>query len=577
MKYLIECSFGEIIDKITILKIKLNNVKNKNAKNNIKNEYNKLKQYLLINDNNFNNLFLQLSVINNILWILEDIIRDKSNKKIYDNLFVATAELIHKSNDFRYLIKNNLNEKYNSNIKEEKIYDNNFSFSILSNNELNNNYELDELLFNYAIEYYTKNDYFISEKIFYQLCRKYETQPINTFIIELFISYNINCNTINKKNIFINILDNNNFYNSILMLDLSYKEKEVHYKMMYGLYLLENKKYLLSEDFIKYLNSVYVSGIMNLNPNNMSFFNKNDTNKTLLIYTSGGLGDIIMFSRFIKKLCESKYLFENKKNKIIFLINDKLYWIFDIYLKKINNINNLELIEYSKRSSLIHFDYHINLHMLFIKLKLDYSKIFVDYYLEDVYKYIKLNNYNKFSYTILENIIQKDKLNICFNWNGNKNNINWKTRNTNINTFEKLFSIPNINWINIQKEVSKEEEEFMNKFDNIIDLHKKIDNNNNQAFYDTIIILKEVGFLISTDTSLIHIAGTLNIRNCWTLLSVNCDWRWTKDNNTNWYPNIKLIRQTKLFDWDDVILKVKEDLLQLLEQKQDNNNLLISI
>ena len=51
-------------------------------------------------------------------------------------------------------------------------------------------------------------------------------------------------------------------------------------------------------------------------------------NKTLLIYKSGGIGDIIMYARFIRKICETQ-----SKNKIIFTVDDNLVWLFTDTIK----------------------------------------------------------------------------------------------------------------------------------------------------------------------------------------------------------------------------------------------------
>jgi len=80
MKCKISCSFGEIVDKFTILKIKEKKAKNQEAKQNIQNEINAICSE---NEsvNNDDKLFNELYKINNKLWILEDLIRNKSKKK----------------------------------------------------------------------------------------------------------------------------------------------------------------------------------------------------------------------------------------------------------------------------------------------------------------------------------------------------------------------------------------------------------------------------------------------------------------------------------------------------------------
>ena len=100
----ISCSFGEIVDKVTILKIKEKNAKSKESFFNIKNELD-----VILDENpkvcKSDKLFSKLSEINNKLWELEDLIREKSKKKEFDLDYIKYAEYIHITNDERYNIK----------------------------------------------------------------------------------------------------------------------------------------------------------------------------------------------------------------------------------------------------------------------------------------------------------------------------------------------------------------------------------------------------------------------------------------------------------------------------------------
>ena len=98
MNYKIDCSVGEIIDKITILNIKLEHSINKSQSKNIKKEIE-----LLTNNcpiiNTTDELFLLLKKINIKLWNYEDSIREKSHNKEFDENFIIIANNIHKTND----------------------------------------------------------------------------------------------------------------------------------------------------------------------------------------------------------------------------------------------------------------------------------------------------------------------------------------------------------------------------------------------------------------------------------------------------------------------------------------------
>ena len=121
MSFSIEVSIGEILDKLSILQIKLEKCKSFRKKNQLRIQYEKLKKYKDL-DITTQSFFNQLYEINKTLWDLEDNIRLKSHKEEFDSEYIATAENIHKNNDRRNSIKNNLNEVYKSNILELKFY-----------------------------------------------------------------------------------------------------------------------------------------------------------------------------------------------------------------------------------------------------------------------------------------------------------------------------------------------------------------------------------------------------------------------------------------------------------------------
>ena len=119
----IPVSLGELVDKITILKIKLEFLSGQ-RKANVKNEYDLLNNELrnssiIIRED----LIEDLQMTNQKLWELEDKIRVKELNNDFKEDFVELARNIYKLNDKRYEIKNKINKKYNSIIFEEKIYE----------------------------------------------------------------------------------------------------------------------------------------------------------------------------------------------------------------------------------------------------------------------------------------------------------------------------------------------------------------------------------------------------------------------------------------------------------------------
>jgi hypothetical protein len=120
----IEVSHGEIVDKLTILQIKKENITDPIKLDNIIKEY----DYLLSvveNDLGISTLspeYLELLSINKELWIIEDDIRDKERNKEFDDEFIKLARSVYYTNDVRARVKKEINLKYSSGFVEEKSY-----------------------------------------------------------------------------------------------------------------------------------------------------------------------------------------------------------------------------------------------------------------------------------------------------------------------------------------------------------------------------------------------------------------------------------------------------------------------
>ncbi len=115
-------SLGELIDKITILEIKkvyMTGIKLKNVNKELELLKNILENKNLEIDDDLIN---QLKKINNSLWGIEDKIRIKETKQQFDKEFIELARSVYKENDLRASIKKKINQKYNSNLIEEKSY-----------------------------------------------------------------------------------------------------------------------------------------------------------------------------------------------------------------------------------------------------------------------------------------------------------------------------------------------------------------------------------------------------------------------------------------------------------------------
>ncbi len=124
-KILVEVSVGELLDKISILEIKQEKIKDQNNLKFIKDEYNVLKAELnknIKNDDKLKSLFNSLKEINSKLWVIEDEKRMCEKNKDFGENFIKLSRDVHFLNDNRAKIKLEINNHTDSKIKEIKEY-----------------------------------------------------------------------------------------------------------------------------------------------------------------------------------------------------------------------------------------------------------------------------------------------------------------------------------------------------------------------------------------------------------------------------------------------------------------------
>ena len=119
----IEVSNGEIIDKLTILQIKLERIKDEAKLENIRKEYDELKKQAFTVINQDSPLYRALYDINCELWDIEDHIRDLERRKDFGADFIETARSVYFKNDRRAEIKKKINIVTSSGLTEEKSYE----------------------------------------------------------------------------------------------------------------------------------------------------------------------------------------------------------------------------------------------------------------------------------------------------------------------------------------------------------------------------------------------------------------------------------------------------------------------
>ncbi len=126
-KILAEISAGELLDKLTILEIKLYKIENLEKKKVIKEEIKALKEVIdkfidWDKNKDVTTLFVNLRHTNEKLWVIEDKLRIHEKEKNFGKEFIELARSVYMTNDERFKIKSKINMLMDSNIKEIKEY-----------------------------------------------------------------------------------------------------------------------------------------------------------------------------------------------------------------------------------------------------------------------------------------------------------------------------------------------------------------------------------------------------------------------------------------------------------------------
>lgn len=118
-------SWGEVIDKITILEIKKKNIANEAALLNVERELRMLSDLIggfIADDPALVEMKRELREINSRLWTIEDRIREKEAGRSFDAEFIELARSVYRTNDLRAAVKRRINMHLASEIIEEKSY-----------------------------------------------------------------------------------------------------------------------------------------------------------------------------------------------------------------------------------------------------------------------------------------------------------------------------------------------------------------------------------------------------------------------------------------------------------------------
>lgn len=150
------------------------------------------------------------------------------------------------------------------------------------------------------------------------------------------------------------------------------------------------------------------------------------------------------------------------------------------------------------------------------------------------------------------------KIGIC--WHGNT--IHDESKFMPLKYFAQLADIPGVSIYSLQQHHG------LDQLDTLVDksIIKTFDCSfDSIPFCDTAAVMKNLDVVITVDTSIAHLAGTLNVP-VWTVLPYEADWRWMLNRTDSpWYPTMTLYRKLT-HDWQDVIDEIKKSVVLLKNQ-----------
>jgi tetratricopeptide (TPR) repeat protein len=155
-------------------------------------------------------------------------------------------------------------------------------------------------------------------------------------------------------------------------------------------------------------------------------------------------------------------------------------------------------------------------------------------------------------------------------WQGNPVSAAEQGRSVPLHHYLPLAQVPGVRLISLQKHHGLEQLDAVPAGLRIETLGEVFDEGPD-AFVDTVALMQSLDLVITSDTSVAHLAGALG-RPVWVALKRVPDWRWLLDGDQiAWYPTMRLFRQTERGDWEGVFARIAERLAETLRQRQNRS------
>ena len=257
---------------------------------------------------------------------------------------------------------------------------------------------------------------------------------------------------------------------------------------------------------------------------------KKGDNKKIVVIKEQGYGDDIMFSRYLKPFSELGY-------KVTFAAHPEMIEL----LKTSPDLDNINIVYSLPESHPKTFDYRT-------------FSMSIPYLMQDFLEKkprplnidaSRINNKKlKFSKKI-KDYLNKKNIKVGITWSGNPKHWRDKNRSIPIELFKDLFSLEEINFFALQKVLRKTDEDLIKNYKNVINTSKEL-----HDFLHTAYITSKMDYILTIDTSLVHLAGSMN-KKTYLFCPKVPDWRWGLKEKQEWYPSVNLLRQKNVGDWSE--------------------------
>jgi tetratricopeptide (TPR) repeat protein len=261
--------------------------------------------------------------------------------------------------------------------------------------------------------------------------------------------------------------------------------------------------------------------------------------KAVLVHWEQGLGDTIQFCRYAELLQEAGA-------RVLFAPQARLHGLMASLGSAI------ELVDADDRS--LSFDYHVPL----MSLPLVFETVAETIPSKTPYLFANQGRVERWRERIGG---QGFKIGIC--WQGASPFQTHRNRSFPVTYFEELAKIPGVRLISLQKGDGEDQLQTL-PADMVVETLGDDFDTGADAFVDTAAVMQCLDLVITSDTSIAHLAGALGIQT-WVALQFVPDWRWMLDRaDSPWYPSMRLFRQAAPGNWGSVFAQIRTALADLL-------------